>query len=45
VGDGMELRVRVRRVGFVCCLFVGRRLRGNGERLCGCKKSQGYGVE
>jgi len=41
VDDGVELCVRVRRVGLVCCVLVGRRLRGNTERLCG--NSQGYG--
>ena len=39
----MEWCVSVRRLGFVCCGFVGRRLRGNGERLCGCKKSHVMG--
>jgi len=39
----VEWCVSMRRLGFVCCGFVGRRLRGNGERLCGCRKSQGYG--
>jgi len=45
VSDGVGWCVGMKLGDVVCCGFVGRRLRGNGERLCGCRKSQGYGEE
>jgi len=37
--------VEMRRGDVVYGGFAGRRLRGNGERFCGCWKPQGYSEE
>jgi len=45
VSGGAYWCVVMKRGDVVFCRFVGRRFWGNGERLCGCRKSQGYGEE
>ena len=45
VSGGACWCVGMKRGDVVCCQFVGRRLWGNGERLCGCSKSHQYGEE